>query len=188
MGGRVERATRLVARFARARGGASAVEFAIIATPFFMLVFGIVELGLLFMAGTTIEAATLDASRAIRTGQLQQSGNNTAAAFKTSVCNNMVWISGADCTSNVVVDVRTFADFAAISLAPPVTGNALDPTKTTFNSGGACSIVLVRVFYPYTLMAPLYEPGMPNLGPTQRLITATVAFRNEDYAGLTPCS
>lgn len=188
MMGTFDTAMRLVRRFIRSRRGASAVEFAIIATPFFMLIYGIVELGLLFMAATTIEAATLDASRNIRTGVFQQSGSPTPAAFKTAVCGEMTWISVSDCNANVVVDVRTFADFSSISVTPPVTGNALDPSKTTFNPGTACSIVLVRVFYPYTLMAPLIEPGMPNLGPSHRLVTSTVAFRNEDYAGLTPCS
>jgi Flp pilus assembly protein TadG len=188
MAGFFARARRRLRRFPSARRGAAAVEFALIATPFFMLIFGVVELGLLFMSFTNIESATLDAARTIRTGQFQQSGSPTLANFKAAVCGDMAWISAGDCNANVMVDVRTCADFANISVSPPVTGGALDASKTTFNPGAACNIVLVRVFYPYTLMAPLIEPGMPNLGPGKRLITATVAFRNEDYNGLTPCS
>ncbi|HZL01173.1 MAG TPA: TadE/TadG family type IV pilus assembly protein [Caulobacteraceae bacterium] len=188
MDGLLHRAMRRIAGFPSARGGVAAVEFALIATPFFMLLFGIVELGLLFMSTTNLEAATIDASRAIRTGSFQQSGTPTLANFKATVCADEAWLSSSDCNANVVVDVRTFADFSAISVSPPVTNNALDPSKTQFSPGTPCSVVLVRVFYPYTLMAPLLEPGMPNLGPGKRLLTSTVAFRNEDYAGLTPCS
>jgi len=182
------RAKAVCRRFAKSRLGATAVEFAIIATPFFMLLFGILELGLLFMASTTIDAATLTASRNIRTGQMQISGSNTAAGFKTDVCNAMSWLSSADCAANLAVDVRTFASFGTITNSPPVTNGAIDPTQLTYDPGVACSIVLVRVFYPYTLYTPLLDPGLPNLGPTQHLITSAAAFRNENYSGASPCS
>ena len=188
MAGSVDRMRRGFRGFRRARQGAAAVEFALVATPFLALMFGIGELGLLFMAATNIESATIDASRAIRTGAFQQSAAPTAAKFKSAVCADMAWVSAADCSANVQVDVRTFADFADVSTTPPVTDGALDPSKTVFNPGTACSIVLVRVFYPYALMAPLLEPGLPNLGPGKRLITSTVAFRNEDFSGLSPCT
>jgi hypothetical protein len=79
------------------------------------------------------------------------------------------------------VDVRTFASFSAINVAPPIVGNAIDQTQLQFNPGSSCSIVLVRVFYPWTLITPVLEPGLPNLGANQRLLTTAVAFRNENY-------
>lgn len=164
------------------------MEFALVAAPFFMLLMGVMELGMLFMASTTLDNATFTASRLIRTGQLQLSGANTAAGFKSAVCANMSWLSSSDCSANLLVDVRTFSTFSSISGSPPVTNGALDPTKTSFDPGTACSIVLVRVFYPYTLLSPLLEPGLPNLGTTQHLITSSAAFRNEDFVGITPCS
>ncbi|MGH6987942.1 MAG: TadE/TadG family type IV pilus assembly protein [Caulobacteraceae bacterium] len=182
------RMARLIGRFLNDRRGANAVEFAIVATPFLMLFFGVIELGLLFLASTTIEAATINAARLIRTGQLQDSGNNTANVFQGDICSNMSWIASANCSSNLLVDVRTFASFSSISVSPPITNNALDASKVMFNDGSPCSIVLVRVYYPYTLLAPLLEPGMPNLGPSQRLITTTVAFRNEAYSGQVACT
>ena len=49
--------------------------------------------------------------------------------------------------------------------------------------------MLVRVFYPWTLITPVLEPGLPNLGANQRLLTASVAFRNENWkTGGPPCS
>jgi Flp pilus assembly protein TadG len=174
---------------ARSTRGATAVEFAMVAVPFFMLLFGILELGMIFMASTAIDAATATAARQIRTGQFQASGNTTAAAFKTEVCQSMSWISTSDCQANLSLDVRTFSSFAAINVTPPVTNGAIDQTQLTFNAGSSCDIVLVRAFYPWTLLAPVIEPGLPNLGSNQRLLTTAVAFRNENWqTSGPPCS
>jgi Flp pilus assembly protein TadG len=166
-----------------AQGGMAAVEFAIVSVPFLALLFSILELGMMFMGSTTIETATVSAARQIRTGQLQQGDSNNAAGFKSLVCGAMSWISASDCSANLSVDVRTFASFSAINVTPPIAGNAIDQTQLTFDSGKPCDIVLVRVFYPWTLLTPVLEPGLPNLGPNQRLLTTAVAFRNENAQG-----
>lgn len=159
-----------------------------VALPFFALLFTIMELGMMFMTATTIEAATVSAARQIRTGQLQAGGSNTAAGFKTLICNGMSWISTSDCMTNLSVDVRTFSSFGSLTTSAPIKNNQIDQTQLTYNAGGACDIVLVRAYYPYTLITPLLEPGMPNLGSNQRLITTAVAFRNENWqAGAPPC-
>jgi len=174
-------AQRLCTRFLRAQDGMAAVEFAIVSIPFFIVLFSILELGALFMGSTAIEAATVTAARQIRTGQLQQGASNNAAGFRTQVCNGMSWISSSDCNAKLSVDVRTFDSFADIKVAPPITNGAIDQAQLTFDSGKPCSIVLVRVFYPWTLFTPVLEPGLPNLGPNQRLLSSSVAFRNETW-------
>jgi Flp pilus assembly protein TadG len=183
---------RLIARlatFGRARDGATAVEFAMIAFPFFVLLFAILQLGMMFIANTTIESAADQAARQIRTGQLQAGANNSTSGFKTMICNNMSWISSADCQANLSLDVRTFPSFSSISVTTPVKNGSIDQTQLTFDAGASCDIVLVRVFYPWTLLTPVLEPGLPNLGSTQRLLTTTIAFRNEDWAANgPPCS
>lgn len=171
------------------RRGATAVEFAVIAVPFFIMLFGVLELGLLFMASISIEAATVAAARQIRTGQFQQSANNGAADFKTNVCASMSWISTADCQANLSLDVRTYSTFASINVTPPVSNGAIDQTALTFNAGASCDIVVVRAFYPWTLLAPVVEPGLPNLNSSQRLLTSAIAFRNENWkTGGSPCT
>ena len=169
--------------------GATAVEFAMIALPFFALLFSIIELGMMFMTATTIEAATVSAARQIRTGQVQTTGTNTAVGFKTLVCNGMSWISTSDCMANMSIDVRTFPTFAAVTVTAPVKNNQIDQTQLTYDAGASCDIVLVRAFYAWTLLAPVLEPGLPNLGSNQRLLTTAVAFRNENWqAEGPPCT
>ncbi len=176
-------------RFARAERGATAVEFALIAMPFFALLFGTLQMGLLFMNSTTIESAAMTAARQVRTGQLQTTGNNTSQGFKDLICgdaNVKIWLTQADCEQNLSIDVRTFGNFASITSTLPVKNGAIDPAQLQFNSGTNCSIVMVRAFYPYTLFAPTFTPGLPDLGSNQKLITVATAFRNENW-GTTPC-
>ena len=161
---------------------ATAVEFALIALPFVMLLIGIVEIGMVFMVATALESATDVAARQIRVGTLQTAATApTAAAFKTSVCNNMVWMSGA-CTANLEVDVRTFTQFQGVSLPNPVSSGALLPqNQLQFSLGGPGSIVLVRTYMPWTLMAPVLDKMATQTSSGQIIINATTAFRNEPY-------
>jgi Flp pilus assembly protein TadG len=168
-------------RLLGATGGATAVELAMIGLPFFVLLCSIVELGMMFMTSTTIEAATEAAARQIRTGQLQAGSSDSATGFKTLICNSMSWISTSDCMANMSVDVQTYPSFSAMAVNPPIANGAIDASQLTFNPGSSCSIELVQVFYPYTLLTPLLEPGLPNLGANQRLLTTAIAFRNEDW-------
>lgn len=170
----------LLGRFRRARDGATAVEFAIVAAPFLALMFGILDLGLVFMVSTTLENAVETAARKIRTGELQMSGG-TASTFRTAVCDEMTWL-GSGCASAVHVDVRTFPTFADVDFTDPTTNGAFDDSKTTFAPGGSESIVLVRVYYEWTLMTPLINTGLKNLANGNRLISSTATFRNEPYA------
>ena len=181
-------ARRGLGALACADGGATAVEFAMISIPFLALLFAIFELGAMFMASTAIDSAVEQASRQIRTGQLQTGANDSAAGFKTLVCGGVAWISSADCQANLSLDVRTFSSFSSISLSTPVANGAIDQTQIGFSPGASCDIVVVRAFYPWTLLTPTLEPGLPNLGASQRLLTATVAFRNENWsAGTNGC-
>jgi len=169
-------------RFARARRGATAVEFAMIALPFLALMFATLELGMMFVLSTSLESSAQDAARTVRTGQLQTSGLSQTD-YKNAICNNLGWLSG-DCQANLYIDVRTFPTFAAVTAPPPVTNGAVDPSKLVFQPGVACSIELARAFYNWTLLAPDLS-GVSHLNGDRVLLTAASAFRNEPYSGQT---
>lgn len=168
------------ARFRRARSGATAVEFALIAAPFMALLFGILELGMVFMVSTTLDNATDAAARKIRTGQFQLAGGGTAATFKTQICDNMSFL-GASCASQLHIDVRTYPKFADVAAIDPTTKGAFDDKKTTFVPGGPEAIVVVRAYYEWTLITPMLNEGLETLSGGKRLITSTATFRNEPY-------
>ena len=168
------------ARLGRAQGGQVAVELALVATPFFALLVGILELSLIFLVSSSLENATAAAARTIRTGQLQTGGAATAAAFKTTICANFGWLQ-SDCASNLYVDVRTFQSFSAVAAPQPVTNGVFDPATLAFSPGGPGDIVVVRAYYQWPLIAPLMSQAMQQLSGGKALITSTFAFRNEPY-------
>jgi Flp pilus assembly protein TadG len=173
---------RVAAQFWRNKRAATAVEFALIAMPFVMLLIGIVEVALVFMVATALESATDVAARQIRIGTLQsQSTAATAASFKTTVCNNMVWLSST-CASNLEVDVRTFTQFQSVALPNPISSGALLPqSQLQFSLGGPGSIVLVRTYLPWPLIAPLLIEMAAQTSGGQIIVTSTTTFRNEPY-------
>ncbi len=169
-------------RFLGARGGAAAVEMALIAAPFLMLLFGIVELSMIFLISTTLENAMDNAARTIRTGQLQSGSSNTASAFKTTICNNFGWMQ-SDCASKLNVDVRTYSTFASVTPPQVVQNGAFNTSALSFNAGGPGDIVVVRAYYTWPLIAPGIDQALQQLNGGSTLIVTTAAFRNEPYGG-----
>jgi len=165
-------------RFGAARRGATTVEFAFVAIPFLALVFGVLELGLVFLASTTLENATDTISRRIRTGQFQEAGGNKAT-FKSAICAEMTWLA-SDCASRLYVDVKTFPKFADVVATTPTTDAQLKTEP--FTEGGPEDIVLVRTYYQWTLITPLMNKSLETIAGTgTRLISSTATFRNEPY-------
>lgn len=180
----------LLLRFAAARRGATAIEFAIIALPFCVLLFGIIELGLVFLVSVTLQNATDNAARQIRTGQFQTSGSNSKGDFKTQVCNRMAWLA-TPCAGKLTVAVQTFADFDTASASGPTAGTAWTPAAaaaTCFSTGAPGDIVLVRTYYEWDVFTPLLNKSLVNTGPNSntRLISTVATFRNEPYSTTSP--
>ena len=171
-------------RFAGAQTGAAAAEFAMIALPFLALVFSIFELGFMFLVSTTMESSAQTQARTLRTGQFQ-SASGTAASYKSAICDNLGWLT-ADCYANLYVDVRVFPTFGQVTAPWPVTNGAIDPSKLTFQASSACSIVLARAFYNWTLLAPDFS-GVAHMNGNKVLLSSTLSFRNEPFSGQT-CS
>ena len=66
------RLRRRLRRLRADQSGFTAVEFAAVALPFVMLLFGTISVCLFYFTNFTMENAVWQASRAIRTGQFQQ--------------------------------------------------------------------------------------------------------------------
>src|SRR5216684_501290 len=64
-----------VRRFVRRKDGSVAVEFAMVAAPFFALLFAIMETAIVFFAGQALETAVGDSARLIMTGQANFQNN-----------------------------------------------------------------------------------------------------------------
>lgn len=171
----------LVRRLARSRSGATAVEFALVAAPFFFMLFAIMELGVVFALANQLENATVAASREIRTGQLQTGAGGAADDFAESVCSRMTGFE-SQCRDNLSIDVRIMEQF---SDAPPdpVAGGEFNEGTLTYEgkTSQPGDIVLVRSFYRHTLFTPFLNQALSRLDDGTTIITAAAVFRNEPY-------
>jgi Flp pilus assembly protein TadG len=168
-------AIRTIRRFRRKEDGAAAVEFGMVAAPFLLLVFAIMETAIVFFAGQALETAVADSARLIMTGQAQTQGFNQAS-FKNAVCAKIYGLF--DCANGVYVDVKTYTSFNNLNPASPLDGNGnFQPGNLGYDPGGPGSIVVVRLFYQW----PIYVSLLQNMSGNKRLLVATSAFRNEPY-------
>jgi Flp pilus assembly protein TadG len=172
----------------RARSGSVAIEFALIAPVLALFLFGIIETGVIFFAQSALQNAADDAARLVRTGQAQ-SNAMTEAQYAQQICGEMSGlVSTANCTSNLQVDMQSFTDFSSANYNNVMNPNGtLNAKKMQYLTGGACDVVLVRAFYPWSIMTPLLSPLLSNMPNGQYLLTAATAFRNEPYASGASC-
>jgi Flp pilus assembly protein TadG len=148
------------------------------------MIFGLLELALVFLVATTLDQATQAAARQIRTGEFQTGAAPSKVNFKALVCQNMTWLQSS-CTADLWLDVQTFASYASLAGAPPLppaTFNAPTPA-TCFQPGQPGDIVLVRAYFEWDLITPLLSTAFQNMGSGsgKRLISSTTAFRNEPF-------
>ncbi|OXE35086.1 MAG: pilus assembly protein TadE [Phenylobacterium zucineum] len=176
----------LIQRFCKANRGAVAVEFAMILLPFLVLIFGTLELGMVFLVSSTLQNATDEAARRIRTGEFQ-AVNTTKTQFKTLVCDNMSWLKSV-CAANVTVDVQTFTNITNVGGAAAIDPANFKPNTTCWSAGQAGDVVLVRTFYNWKIVTPLLDQSLVNMGSGSgnRLITAAASFRNEPWSSSPP--
>ncbi len=167
-----------VRRFRDDQRGATAVEFGIIALPFFALLFAIIETALIFFAGSALDTAVANSARLIRTGQAQDQGLS-AVQFKTTICSQLMALF--DCDGGLVVDVKTFDTFGDIDLSPPIDGGGNLNTDTEFEPGSGGDIVVVRAFYEWPVFVQMMGLDLSNMANGTHLMSSAAAFRNEPF-------
>jgi Flp pilus assembly protein TadG len=168
-------------RFWRGDDGAAAVEFALIAMPFFTLMLGIFETTSIYFASSTLESAVTDASRQIRTGEVQVSNMN-ADQFRQIICDDIS--AFLKCDSSLAVDVRSFSEFDDVTFPPPLNPDGTLSNDQQYSPGGAGDVVLVRVFYTWQIVTPLIGQTLSNMAGNQRLVEAATTFRNEPFGSI----
>ena len=160
----------------RNRDGSAAVEFGLVALPFCVMIFAILEVALIFTLDSVLENAAIATGRLVRTGQASAQGM-TAAQFKDNLCSRMSIFSG-DCAANATIDVRVIPQFNT-NPPDPLDGEGFDPSGLTYANGNPGDLVLVRVWYQHPLLTTFLSQGLSHVGDRTAMLTATTAFRNE---------
>lgn len=164
---------------AASRKGSAALEFAIVAPVFFILLMATIENGVVFFANSTLQYATDQAARYVRTGQAQ-AANMTQSQFRTMICNGISPILA--CDSNLQIDMQSFSNYTSAAFGSPLDANGnLNAALNNYQPGSACNVVLVRSFYTWQILTPGLSVFLANTANGYHLITATAAFRNEPF-------
>jgi Flp pilus assembly protein TadG len=169
---------RRLPRFRRDQNGGAAVEFALLAVPFLVLLIAIFETALLFLAGQVLETGVAETARMIRTGQAQHSEFDRED-FRQAICDaSVVLIS---CQGKLTVDVRTAESFSAADLTAPIVDGKLDGENFVFEPGNGSDIVVVRAFFEWPTFMRAFGQDFSTLANGNHLLSATAAFRNEPF-------
>lgn len=130
--------------FCRNAAGSTAVEFAFIGMAFIVLMLGILQFALAFMAQMYIHDAVSDAA----TGRTAATYAGNRAQVVTQICARMIAID--NCAGNLLVETQPLANYGGGT--QPITGAA-------FVAGAAGTLMLIRARAPVVT----FVPGLPTL-------------------------
>jgi Flp pilus assembly pilin Flp len=170
-------------RFGRDRSGASAVEFAIVAPVFLSLMFATFEVGWFFFVGATVDSATVDAARQVRTGQVQNQNLTKQQFFEDVVCPRLAFLE--DCDSRLTAEVREFPTMQLLA-ADTSSPTCADENPTTvaaipYQPGASCAIVRVRICLIYDTLNPALGLSLAQNALGQRKIVSEYLLRVEPF-------
>ena len=165
--------------------GSAIIEFAVIAPVFFLLLFAILEIGIIYFAQSALQYGTNDIARMVRTGQTSAQGV-TQDTVRQRVCTDIAPL--IPCDNDLNVDVEAFTNFSNVNFSNPLGPTGDMQSLNNYNPGTACTTVLVRVFYAWPVFTPILTPFLSNMAGNKHLLYSAAAFRNEPYAlGLAGC-
>lgn len=169
---------KILRRWWRGEDAATAVEFALVAFPFIYLLVGIVELSLMFAAMSTLDAATNDAARLIRTGQVQQTNGDPQEMFEDLLCSKINVFLSCSGVQYEVITMNGFSDFASYPASFDEDGNL---QSSGFDPGSVDDVVLIRAAYRYPLLTPLLGAAFADGPNNTKLMVTTVVLETEPY-------
>lgn len=133
--------------FGRDIAGSTAIEFAFIGMAFVVLLLGILQFALAFMAQMYIHDAVSDAATGRTAGTY--AGNRTQVV--TQICGRMIAID--NCAGSLLLETQPLANYAPGS--QPITG-------ATFVAGTSGTMMLIRA----KAQVVTFVPGLPTLHVT----------------------
>lgn len=167
-----------VRNWVREERAATAVEFALVAVPFTYLLIGIIEMSLMFAAMSTLDAATNDASRLIRTGQVQQTNGDPEQLFRDKLCEKAQSFLNCSNIQYEVINMEGFSNFSSFPATYDADGNL---ESNGFDPGAVDDVILIRTSYRYPLITPFMASLVSDAaGNTKRLIS-TIVLETEPY-------
>ncbi|GJD92330.1 MULTISPECIES: TadE/TadG family type IV pilus assembly protein [Methylobacterium] len=171
--------------FARARSGAGAVEFALLAVPFLLLLCVVVEAAMMTLSQQTLDSAVDRATRALRTGAFQDAadGNDPASRLRRIMCGSAAVLFRCQ---DLRLDVTRGSSFGAVRPAEPYDSQRKGWAQSfgsTFQCPLGGDIVALRAAVPVLRLFNALDFTRHPMGANSQLLVSTAIFSTEPYAG-----
>ncbi len=178
------------ARWRRNERGSAAIEFAIVALPFFLFVLAVLGIGLYFFTVNSLEHGVEAAAREVRTGQAQKS-DISVGDFKQLVCEDAGTYIDCDKLHVLIQHASTWAGIdpeSCVDSSNNMTASTGDSADSLYDyTGGASQVVLITLCYEWDLAQTFsfLKLGTGSDGSGSAIMQAATAFRTEPYSSST---
>lgn len=172
------------AKICKNDGGVTAIEFAMVAPLFFLLLGSIMETGIMLFTEYSLQTSVQTAGRLVRTGQAQEQ-QLTANQFKDKICETASIVM--NCADGVTVFMTSAASFSALSAAVPSylsIGNSYGGPAgpSSYSCGNPTQSVAVIATYDWTFTMPFLKEHFGNVdGNNKRRLAGFAMFQNEPF-------
>jgi Flp pilus assembly protein TadG len=167
-------AGRRAADFATRQDGGPAVEFALVAPVFLVVIFATVQCAIIYFCNATLETVTEAAARQVLTNQ---ANSFTPAQFKTAVCNQLPTFFNC---SGIMVGLQPATSSTSITTAAPAfnTDGTLK-NSMPYQQPSPGQIGVLQVMYQWPVIGLPLGWNFANLGNGTYLMMSTQVFRVE---------
>ena len=142
--------------------GASMVEFALLAPVFFLVIFGIIEMGMIFQAWVSVQhGSQLGARFAVVGASTCASGGTDRVSCIISEARAGIGQLKDPSSATITVDSWKYPSYT---------------TKTANSAGGECDAVQVTVKYTHNTITPIISAIIPSV-----TLTGKQRFINEPF-------
>lgn len=158
--------------------GSTAIEFALLGIPFVFMLIGIIEVSLMFAANSVLQDAASQASRMIRTGQVQR-----AASPEDAFYDEMCRVASVFLTcERIQYEVTTLpGGFSEAEDSLPEFDSEGNLLGQGFDAGGTNDVVMIHVVYHYPMLTPFLGPLFSDTAGSTKLLMSTVVIQTEPY-------
>ncbi len=163
--------------------GVTAIEFAFIAPPLFLIVLATLELGMVFLAEVVLEGAVAQVSREIRTGQVFYSpagDEYDLAKFKERILEEGAGLLNI-VQNDMYITVHEYPTFGDIKPPKPMVKDGKVDIPPVWEPGERNSIVVVKVACAWPLITTKIANIFGDTDAGEKMILATEIFKNEPF-------
>ena len=168
---------RLLRSLSKDRKGSAAIEFAILALPFFVVIFAIAEIAIMYFVDSGLDAALNKAVRSVRVG-VAKTNNWDSKKFKEVVCNELAM--SFNCPTKLKVRATVITNMASVAKIDPIDGGSLAVSED-FDLGGSGSYVLIQAYLPWDPTFKLYTIASSQMSDGSYLLGSAELIKNEPF-------